>query len=491
LCAPGARGADHARPTPPRGPTRRRHRRHAVLATATTPGRRGGSAPQGGGSSSGSGSRPPARSQRTPLTPELKKLLEDNFGELPKEEQPKPKQPKQPQQRQQQAAPKATTKPGAGAPGSGGGSGAQAPRRRQPRAKPFADLLKSFQGDGDDKADFSGLSHLQPPAADAAAARQRSPAGAGPSSSSSSSSSGGGASGAPAAGRGAAPAPQRQAPREQQQQQQQQPDAARSSSHASASASGRPPRAGAEPAAAGPPPPVLKGDLELPGGAAWLPLRRQVRARALDPGLPLVDALVIVEGDADYGALARAVSAPCYVCDGTRLFRGFAEREVLALARLGKELVVLTDPDERGLEMRLHLEGLLGPLRHAFVPANEATSSRGSYRHEEGNRGVEHAAPGAIRAALGCAAASFGEGRREFSMQDLVEAQLVSLMEQAGVKNAAFKRQVFCGMLGVGSCNGKKLLRVLNRFATRERFADALARTEAEMEALGVAVGGE
>jgi hypothetical protein len=57
------------------------------------------------------------------------------------------------------------------------------------------------------------------------------------------------------------------------------------------------------------------------------------------------------------------------------------------------------------------------------------------------------------------------------------------------LKNAAFKRQVFCGELGVGVCNGKKLLRVLNRFVTREHFRDVLERTEAELEQLGVVVG--
>ena len=96
-----------------------------------------------------------------------------------------------------------------------------------------------------------------------------------------------------------------------------------------------------------------------------------------------------------------------------------------------------------------------------------------------------------MRDALACAVASFDKGRREFSAQDLAAAQLVNVMGGPSVKNAAFKRQVFCGLLGAGACNGKKLLRVLNRFVSRQRYEDLLASTEQELQRLGVDVGGE
>lgn len=43
-------------------------------------------------------------------------------------------------------------------------------------------------------------------------------------------------------------------------------------------------------------PAVVKGDLALPGGPQWQALRRHMRPRSQQPGLPKVDAIIMVEG---------------------------------------------------------------------------------------------------------------------------------------------------------------------------------------------------
>jgi hypothetical protein len=55
---------------------------------------------------------------------------------------------------------------------------------------------------------------------------------------------------------------------------------------------------------------VLKGDLQLPGGPHWSSLRRHISAAGADPSLPSLPHLIIVEGDQDQRAVARAVNAP-------------------------------------------------------------------------------------------------------------------------------------------------------------------------------------
>eukprot|EP00878_Enallax_costatus_P015273 GHUV01015992.1.p1 GENE.GHUV01015992.1~~GHUV01015992.1.p1 ORF type:complete len:395 (+),score=115.46 GHUV01015992.1:409-1593(+) len=56
--------------------------------------------------------------------------------------------------------------------------------------------------------------------------------------------------------------------------------------------------------------PVYKGGLALPGGPAWSSLRRHIVAAGNTEGLPTLDCIVLVEGDQDQRAVARAVNAP-------------------------------------------------------------------------------------------------------------------------------------------------------------------------------------
>lgn len=56
--------------------------------------------------------------------------------------------------------------------------------------------------------------------------------------------------------------------------------------------------------------PVYKGDLALPGGPAWSSLRRHIVAAGNNTDLPTLDCIVLLEGDQDQHAVARAVNAP-------------------------------------------------------------------------------------------------------------------------------------------------------------------------------------
>jgi len=186
-------------------------------------------------------------------------------------------------------------------------------------------------------------------------------------------------------------------------------------SAAAAPAAGRPADAAAAGTTGGAP-----GELQLPGGPQWSGLRRRVWQRSDRPGLPRVDALIIVEGEADARALGDAVSAPAYVLQGTRARSGpHASAELAALPALGLPIVVLTDPDEEGRSLRLLVDEAIGPVGHAFLPEAAALSEAADGRHAAGNRGVEHAAPAALAAALAAAAPSFGPARRAFSREDL------------------------------------------------------------------------
>lgn len=68
-------------------------------------------------------------------------------------------------------------------------------------------------------------------------------------------------------------------------------------------------------------------------------------------------------GDGDWQALQRAVSANTYVMGGSRGKSDHVKAELKMLAQLGRDILVLTDPDEFGRELRLLVDDLIGKLR--------------------------------------------------------------------------------------------------------------------------------
>ncbi len=231
-----------------------------------------------------------------------------------------------------------------------------------------------------------------------------------------------------------------------------------------------------------------------------------------------------------------------YVCDGTRVLRAHATAELEALAALGRPLVVLTDPDERGRQLRGHLDSVLAPalaardppgpaLLHAFVPEASAMSVLAGPVHAAGNRGIEHAVPKVLVTALRGAAPSHGGARAVWDLRRLQELRLARPFDGGGVigrggggggddddddegeedgsstavagpgeggsdyerttcpgDEPRARRRRLCALLGLGRCTGSQLAAALNQYFSEERVAAALAALE---ERPAAAVGGD
>ncbi|KAK9846391.1 hypothetical protein WJX81_002891 [Elliptochloris bilobata] len=115
------------------------------------------------------------------------------------------------------------------------------------------------------------------------------------------------------------------------------------------------------------------------------------------------------------------------------------------------------------------------PARFRAGAIGDVCASHVRRRHKAGNVGVEHAAPDALRAALSHPRESAAE-RAEFSRDDLhawglagprqlQSASQDASLQQNPVRPAALRRRLLCAQLGIGDCDGKQLLRVLNRFS--------------------------
>jgi ribonuclease M5 len=175
----------------------------------------------------------------------------------------------------------------------------------------------------------------------------------------------------------------------------------------------------------------------------------------------MLQPIVVVEGIHDQTAVLAAVEAEV-ICTG-----GFAfGRDVEARLRRGhatRGLLVLTDPDAAGKQIRARVTALVGPCLHAHLPRRRATRAR------DGNVGVENASPADIRAAIAAARPATALDRHEFTAQDLFDARL------NGCASARARRAALGETLSLGFGTARQLLRRLNRYGvTREEFDRAV-----------------
>ena len=174
----------------------------------------------------------------------------------------------------------------------------------------------------------------------------------------------------------------------------------------------------------------------------------------------MIHEVVVVEGICDRSAVLAAVEADLICTGGFAFGDDVIARLVRARDRRG--LIVLTDPDRAGEQIRRRVEAIAGRCKHAWIPAHACT--RGD------DVGVEHASPEAIRGALQRARCTVGAPRRAFAMADLDRCGL------AAAAGARARRTALGAALGIGYGNAKQLLCRLNGYGvTRAEFDAAVA----------------
>lgn len=172
---------------------------------------------------------------------------------------------------------------------------------------------------------------------------------------------------------------------------------------------------------------------------------------------------IVVEGRDDTIAVKRAV-------DGLTIeTHGFGIRretwQVIEKAYNEQGIIIFTDPDFSGEEIRRKLTAQFPDAKQAFLARTDAT--------KKGDIGIENAEPEAITEALKKAHCTAAEGEDLFTEADLFEAGLV------GRADSRDRREAIGKILGIGYGNGKTLLNKLNKFSiSRESFAEAVDKIE-------------
>lgn len=169
----------------------------------------------------------------------------------------------------------------------------------------------------------------------------------------------------------------------------------------------------------------------------------------------MIEELIVVEGRDDVVAVKAAVDAEIITTNGF----GYDWRLVETLKKISRRrgIIIFTDPDYVGEQIRRDLSSRIPGCKHAFLPQSKST--------KKGDIGIENASREDIIEALEKARATKMVEREIFTRADLLDHGLI------GASDSKDRRDRLGESLGIGYGNGKQFLNRLNSFGvTREEF---------------------
>ena len=176
-----------------------------------------------------------------------------------------------------------------------------------------------------------------------------------------------------------------------------------------------------------------------------------------------IDEIIVVEGRDDTAAIRRAVDAVTIETHGYGIRP--STWDVIDRAYESKGILIFTDPDTAGEQIRKRLAERYPEAKHAFLDRGLA--------EKDGDIGIENASPESIRQALEKARCSSSEEGERFTPADMFRWGL------AGTPKAAERRRVVGDKLGIGMAGSKTFLHRLNHFGvSREEIEQVLEETE-------------
>lgn len=174
---------------------------------------------------------------------------------------------------------------------------------------------------------------------------------------------------------------------------------------------------------------------------------------------------IVVEGRDDTAAVQKAVEALIIETHGY----GISKKtwELLEKADKEKGLIIFTDPDYSGEEIRRRITAKFPKSKHAYMPRKKAT--------KKDDIGIENASPESILEALSKIAYTKETEGDSFTMADMDAAGLV------GNPKAKENREFLGTELGIGYGNSSAFLKKLNRFGIdKQCFWDAVKKMREE-----------
>lgn len=172
---------------------------------------------------------------------------------------------------------------------------------------------------------------------------------------------------------------------------------------------------------------------------------------------------IVVEGRDDTAVVRNVTDALVIETHGFGIKK--ETWELLQKAYEEKGLIIFTDPDFSGEEIRRKLSKRFPDSKHSYIPRKKAVKN--------GDIGIENAEPKDVAEALRKVCTITKGGGGNFTERDLSGAGLT------GLKNSKEMRKEIGEILGIGYGNGNAFLKKLNSFGiTRQQFDDAVSKVK-------------
>ena len=191
-----------------------------------------------------------------------------------------------------------------------------------------------------------------------------------------------------------------------------------------------------------------------------------------------VKEVIVCEGRYDKDTLSQVFDAVIIETGG---FGVFNDREKLALLRRLAEargLVILTDSDGAGFQIRGYLKGAIDPklVKHAYIPDIPGRERRKKTASKAGTLGVEGMRPEVLVEALRRAGATFEGAESSGGEAGELSAADMYALGLSGRPGSAALRAALLAELGLpGKLQGASLRGVLSALYTREELERALS----------------
>lgn len=185
---------------------------------------------------------------------------------------------------------------------------------------------------------------------------------------------------------------------------------------------------------------------------------------------------IIVEGKYDKIKLDSVLDTHILTTDGFSLFR--AKEKAALLCRLAKErgIIVLTDPDGGGRQIRSYLSGILPKegVYHLFIPRTEGKEKRKAKAGREGVLGVEGMDASLLRS-LFLPFATECEGP---VVRGTLDKRRFYLDGLSGTPDAAARRRTLAEALSLPpDMTANALLCAINLLYTEKEYEEILEKT--------------
>lgn len=191
--------------------------------------------------------------------------------------------------------------------------------------------------------------------------------------------------------------------------------------------------------------------------------------------------VIVCEGRYDKDTLSQVFDAVIIETGG---FGVFNDREKLALLRRLAEsrgLVILTDSDGAGFQIRNFLRGAIDPakVKHAYIPDIPGRERRKKTGSKAGTLGVEGMRPEVLIEALRRAGATMDDAPTADARGQITAADMYALGLSGGADSAARRSKLLAALELPEKLHGAALREVLSALFTPEELAAALKDIDA------------